>query len=215
MDGAPLGPLFETPPDPHYLWLLGVAAAALAIVIALYGLVRGRLPSGWSAPATMLIPIFAYVLGGITLLEESKRVSFCGSCHQTMAPIVASLAAGDDTLAAAHWQRGAVSHADACYQCHSGYGIWGTAGAKLAGVRHMMHTITGRYDLPLKSHAFDIASCLGCHAEAKPFRAEEAHHDPDLQRQLLSGEMGCAGVCHPDAHPADALNGAAPRAAAR
>ena len=54
---------------------------------------------------------------------------------------------------------------------------------------------------------FDIDSCLGCHAFAPSFRAVEAHQDPDLQKQLLSREMGCTGICHPAAHPEAALTG--------
>jgi hypothetical protein len=156
----------------------------------------------------ILIPVFAYVIGSIFLLEESKSVDFCGSCHETMGPVVASLGEDNGSLASIHWRNGRVSHADACFRCHSGYGIWGSAAAKLAGVTHMIHTVTGDYALPLEARGFDINSCLGCHAEAVPFRAQEAHRDPELQRQLLAGELGCTGMCHPDPHPADALRGA-------
>jgi hypothetical protein len=81
----------------------------------------------------------------------------------------------------------------------------------MAGVMHMIRTVTGRYELPLKTHGpFDIDSCLGCHAHAPAFRAVEAHQEPDLQKQLLSGELSCTGLCHPAAHPESALKGPAP-----
>ena len=208
-----LGPLFELPHAPHYLWLVGLAFAVPAIAIAAVGLVRGRLPAGLGLPSAILVPVFAYVIGALFVAERSKSVEFCGSCHEPMSPVVASLDQDNGSLASTHWRSGAVSHEDACFQCHSGYGIWGTVNAKFAGVRHMVHTVTGDYTYPLKARGFDISSCLGCHAEAVPFRAQEAHRDPELQRQLLSGELGCAGACHSDAHPADALLGAGAGAA--
>lgn len=211
----PLGPLFALPHSPHYLWLVGLAVATPAIVLAVIGLVRGRLPVALAVPGVILIPIFAYVIGSLFVLEESKSVAFCGSCHETMSPLVASLTQDNGSLASIHWRKGAVSHVDACFECHSGYGIWGDMGAHLSGVGHMIRTVTGRYEFPLKASGFDINSCLGCHAEAEPFRAVEAHRDPDLQKQLLSGQLGCVGTCHPDAHPADALMGVGAQQAAR
>ena len=212
MNGHDLGALFVLPATPTYLWLVGIAIALPAIVIATMGLVRGRLPAVLSVPGVILIPVFAYLIGALVVMEESKRVTFCGSCHEPMHPLVASLDQDNGSLASLHWRIGAVSHEEACFQCHSGYGIWGTLNAKIAGLRHMLHTVTGNYEYPLAAKRFDISSCLGCHAEAVGFRAQEAHRDLDLQKQLLAGEIGCAGTCHPDAHPADALHGA--RAAA-
>jgi hypothetical protein len=205
----PAGPLFVPPSEPHFLWIVVLAAAIPAIALASYALVRGRRPSAASALAMVLFPVFSVLLANLALMDESKQVRFCGSCHETMSPIVESLSSDADSLAASHYQRGAVSHTEACYQCHSGYGIWGGVDAKLAGVRHMIHTVTGNYEFPLhmKGRAFDIASCLQCHASARNFRAVEAHQDPEIQKSLLSGEMSCAGVCHPPAHPPEALNG--------
>ena len=80
----------------------------------------------------------------------------------------------------------------------------------MAGVMHMVRTVTGRYTLPLAVHGpFDIDSCLGCHAHAASFRAVEAHQDADLQKALLSRELSCTGTCHPAAHPESALTGGA------
>src|SRR5690606_28901351 len=132
-----------------------------------------------------------------------------GSCRETMSPLVAALSEDDDTIASAHFRRGRVPAATACYECHSGYGLWGGVDAKLAGLRHMLLTVTGGYELPLESHRFDNAACLGCHALSVPFAEIEEHRDPDTQRELLSGETGCAGVCHDDAHPESALWGVA------
>jgi nitrate/TMAO reductase-like tetraheme cytochrome c subunit len=209
-----LGPLFRLPEDPHHLWILGVVLAGLAIAVLAVGLVRGRLPATLLLPA-LLLPLAAFGVGYQFTLEESKRVEFCGSCHETMSPLVAALAEDNGTISSSHWRRGAVSHASACYQCHSGYGIWGDVDAKLAGVRHMVLTVTGRYELPLQAHRFDNGACLGCHAQAVPFAEIEEHRDPETQAELLSGETSCAGICHEDGHPESALWGmAGPPAAA-
>lgn len=208
MNENDLGPLFRLPDDPHYLWIVGVAVAALAIAVLAVGLLRGRLPSTLLLPALGL-PLAAWGIGYLHTLEESKQVSFCGSCHETMSPLVAALAEDDDTIASSHFRRGAVPNATACYECHSGYGLWGGVDAKLAGLRHMLLTVTGGYELPLQSHRFDNAACLGCHALAVPFAEVEDHRDPDTQAELLSGETSCAGICHDDAHPESALWGVA------
>jgi cytochrome c nitrite reductase small subunit len=207
---APAGPLFISPPvAPAIDWVrtLPIVVALPAVVILLWGLVRGHLPPAL-AVAALVLPAAAYGLGMLMVMEKSKDVHFCGSCH-VMTPIAESLHATDGTsLAAIHYTRGLVPTAEACYTCHSGYGIWGTFGAKRAGVMHMLRSITGRYTLPIELEGtFDINSCLGCHAGAATFRAVTAHQDPDLQAALLNRTMSCTGACHPAAHPEAALTG--------
>lgn len=210
MNDTDLGPLFARPEDPHYLWILGAAIVVGCLVAAAAGLLRGRTSLAAAAVGLIALPVFSYVIGYLFLMEESKRVEFCGSCHETMSPIVAAIATDTESLSAIHWRSGAVDHRDACYQCHSGYGLWGAVGAKRAGMTHMLHTITGAYEFPLATKGpFDVRSCLGCHAVTEEFRAAEDHRDPDLQKALLSGELGCTGDCHPAAHPESALNGIA------
>ena len=210
MNAVPTGPLFTSPPvEPAVDWvrLLPILVALPAAAILIWALVRGRLPP-YAAVAALALPAAAYGLGMLMVMEKSKDVHFCGSCH-VMTPVVESLSATDgSSLAAIHYTRGLVPTAEACYTCHSGYGIWGTFDAKKAGVMHMLRSLTGRYDLPIKLHgSFDINSCLGCHAGAASFRAVEAHQDPDLQKQLLAREISCTGTCHPAAHPESALTG--------
>lgn len=203
-----LGPLFVHPSEPHRLWILIFACALPCIAVALVVVVRARLPEALASSLLILLPAFTYVLADLHVLEESKSVAFCGSCHETMSPVVQAMRTDKETLSASHYQMGAVSYSNACYECHSGYGIWGGVNAKMAGVKHMLHTVTGNYEFPLKHHGtFDIDSCLSCHATAVPFRKVETHRDEAIQQALLSGEMTCTGVCHPAAHPPDALTG--------
>jgi cytochrome c nitrite reductase small subunit len=205
-------PLFSWPP-PHrgldWLQILTIVAAVPAAAILLVGLVRGRLMPAAATAGIVFLPVAAYALGALLVMEDSKTVSFCGSCH-IMTPIVASLNADGDSLAAIHYRSGRVSHDAACFVCHSGYGIWGTVDAKMAGVRHMLRTVTRTYVFPIEHHGpFDIDSCLNCHARAATFRAVAEHQDPDTQQALFKREMSCTGVCHPAAHPEDALKGPA------
>jgi hypothetical protein len=200
--------LFAGPGSSGIEWsaIIPVLIAIPAIVLLLTALIRGRLPTALSA-AGVFLPVAAYAVASLHVIEGSRRPSFCGSCH-VMTPLLASIQANDGSLASTHYARGLVPHEEACYTCHSGYGIWGGVDAKIAGVMHMIRTVTGRYDLPLKAHGpFDIDSCLGCHAHVPAFRAVTAHQDPDLQKQLLAREISCTGLCHPEAHPASALNG--------
>lgn len=210
MNAAPVGPLFTSPPVAAAVdWarVLPVLVALPAVAILLWGLVRGRLPPHMGV-AALVLTLGAYGLGMLMVMEESKDIRFCGSCH-LMTPIVDSLHAADgDSLAAIHYSRGLVPTGEACYTCHSGYGIWGTFGAKKAGAVHMLHNLTGGYSFPLALHGtFDIDACLGCHAGAASFRAVEAHQAPDLQEALLNRSMSCTGACHPAAHPTEALGG--------
>ena len=202
-------PLFAGPPAAHgihWLAVLALVVGGAAAVLLLWGLIRGRLPPSY-AVAAVVLPIAAYGLASLHMLESSKQVTFCGSCH-VMTPILNSLQSNDGSLASIHYARGLVPHDQACFTCHSGYGIWGGVDAKMAGVMHMVRTATGWYTLPIALHGhFDINSCLGCHASAPSFRAVEAHQDPDLQKQLLAHEIGCTGICHPAAHPEAALTG--------
>jgi len=208
---TPSGPLFAMQLGEHGFWLraLPVATALPAAALLLWGLVRGRpLPALGGAAA--FLATASVGLASLLVFDDSRRVAFCGSCH-VMQPLAASLTGDDGSLAGVHFRRGLVPHDTACFTCHSGYGIWGGMRAKRAGVMHMVHTVTGGYELPLHLNApFDISSCLGCHLEAESFRAVEMHQSAEVQQALASGEMGCTGACHPAAHPESALGGGGP-----
>ncbi len=205
-----LGPLFVHPQaasEPIF-WLLPAGLALAALILCAIGLIRGRLPGVWLTAGLVTLPAVAFALASLVLMERSKKTEFCGSCH-LMGPIEASVLEENSSLASVHVHKwGALPADGACYTCHSGYGIWGDVGAKYSGIWHMVHTVTGRYELPLKMwKPFNINACLACHAESTRFRAVAAHRVPDIQKALVAREMGCTGVCHPAAHPAEALSG--------
>jgi len=209
-DGAT--PLFSWPPSHRgldWLQILPLLAALPAAAILLVGLLRGHLIPAAATAGIVFLPVATYALGALLIMDDSKTVTFCGSCH-VMTPIAASLSEEGDSLATIHYRRGLVSHEEACFICHSGYGIWGTLDAKMAGIRHMLRTAANDYTFPIELVGpFDIGSCLNCHARAATFRAVLAHQDPDTQQALFKHEMSCTGICHPAAHPEDALKGPA------
>lgn len=203
-----LGPLFAEKPEFHHLWMLGVAAAAIAIAIVLVGLVRGRVSREWGLIGFVVLPGIVLLVANLELLNRTQGSGFCGSCHEPMAPLLASLKEDNGSLASFHYRTGAIKGDTACYTCHSGYGLLGDMNAKRAGLTHMWHELWGSYTYPLAmNRPFDIDACLQCHRHSAKFRAVPFHTDPDTQRMLVAREMSCTGACHPSAHPAEALNG--------
>jgi hypothetical protein len=207
MELAP-GPLFVEHPQFHLFWILALVAAAAAVALALYALVRGHVSRELGLAGLVLLPGVAVLLANVEVVDRSREMSFCGSCHEPMAPLMASVIEDNGSLASIHYQSGAVEGRTACYTCHSGYGLQGDLTAKRAGLRHMWHQYWGSYEYPLAlNRPFDIDACLDCHRHAPKFRAVPFHNDPDTQAQLAAREISCTGACHPSAHPPEALNG--------
>jgi cytochrome c-type protein NapC len=202
------GPLFVDKPQIHLLWILALIAAAAAIGLAAYALIRGHVAAELGLLGLVVAPAVAVLLSNLEVVNRSQELEFCGSCHEPMAPLVAAVIEPNGSLASIHYQSGAISGDTACYTCHSGYGILGDFAAKRAGIGHMWHELRGSYDYPLAmNRPFDIDACLDCHRHAPKFRAVPTHTDPDTQKMLVSRELSCTGACHPSAHPPEALNG--------
>src|SRR5215470_11905193 len=101
-----LGPLFVPKPQFHLLWIIGLAAVAIAMAIALYALVRGQVPARLGLAGLGVIPGFVLVIANLDMLDRSKELRFCGSCHEPMAPLVAAVKEANGTLASIHYQSG-------------------------------------------------------------------------------------------------------------
>ena len=209
---AELGPLFVDKPELHLLGSVALVATLAALAFGAYALVRGNVSRELGLAGLVATPLVALLLANLEIVERSKQVRFCGSCHEPMAPLVTSLVEADDSLASIHYQSGAIESDSACYTCHSGYGLFGDLSAKRSGLAHMWHELWGSYDYPLAmNRPFDIDACLDCHRHAPKFRAVSVHMDAGTQKLLASREMSCTGLCHPSAHPPEALNGAGGR----
>lgn len=187
------------------LGLVFVLVATPALAVLVLGLVRGRLKPGQGLAAILAFPVLAFAVGNLILMERAKHVSFCASCH-VMQPVVDSVLQGRDSLAAVHFDS-AFPVKTGCYECHSGYGIWGSLDAKVAGVKHMLVTLTGTIEYPIEIYGeYDHQACLGCHASSADFVEAEIHRQEDVVAALDDGSMSCAGTCHAVAHPEAALS---------
>lgn len=191
--------------DPVLRWARGAAllAGALAIVIIGYAaFVRRELDSTgkWLLLIGLVIlPLFVSLSGTAIVMEQSKQVAACASCH-TMHPFVNDLKDPEsETLAARHYQNRWIPDHQ-CYSCHTDYHIFGKARAKLEGVRHLLTFYTGRYKLPIRMAApYRNSICLHCHGEAKSYLGAEIHRE--ISAEILSNNTSCV-ECHGPAHPA-------------
>ena len=195
-------------PDPGTMLVrasvLGIALLAIAI-IANYTIIQGIRPTDpgtrWALMvAFVVLSPLVYVLAFGLTIQGSKGVEFCNSCH-VMNQYVDDLENPDsERLAAKHYQyRWIADHQ--CYTCHSDYGLFGGAGAKLAGLRHYVkYYITG-YERPIKIRGtYDNKRCLHCHGPVASYR-EIAEHKKN-EAAIASSEMSClGGNCHVRPHP--------------
>ena len=96
------------------------------------------------------------LLAGYGTLHYMESPSFCGqTCHEPMRPQFTA------------WQN--TPHAEvACVSCHVGEGARALVRSKLAGVRQLMHVVTGHYPRPIPASAADLRpareTCGTCHA---------------------------------------------------
>ena len=194
--------------DVDALWMRGAVFALCLIAIALVLWGVGRAGEAQADPhargilliAFLILSPLAYVLNFGLAIEGSKPVEFCDSCH-VMNPYVADLKNPDsELLAAQHYQfRWIADHQ--CYTCHSDYGLFGTAGAKLAGMRHFWHYYLAGYEEPIKIRGtYDNQRCLFCHGPVASYR-EVAEHKEHAEA-IASSEKSCIGAsCHVAPHP--------------
>src|SRR5262245_66534870 len=93
---AALGPLFEGLGSRGIEWsaivpaLIAIPAIGL-LLTRLFG--RGPFPTALAA-AGLLLPVAAYAVAALYVLEGSRQPSFCGSCH-LMTPLLESLQSHD------------------------------------------------------------------------------------------------------------------------
>ena len=174
--------------DLGLLWLLARQWSHLTVTgrVALGGVVFAGLPLTYG---------FAVVLHG---LNSMKSVDFCGSCH-VMEPYVASLKVDDqESIPAVHYQNNWVPQENACFDCHSEYGMFGDIKAKLNGLKHVyVNYITGPPEKVELYKPYRSQDCLHCHAPGKRYRENEDH--VDNAEDIETGETTCQD-CHDVGH---------------
>jgi|GEM_PF-423242 len=176
--------------------------AALAILIFIEFFYKGNI-SRLNYRSLMIVSMFALPMvivlsTGTTVLETTKTVESCASCH-VMDPFVNDLYDDESTtLAARHKKNGWISEYQ-CYTCHTTYGAHGTFEGKRDGFRHWLLYVTRTWDEPISfSGSYPNQNCASCHGGTVKFTTVPSHIA--LADRMRADEVSCTS-CHGPAHP--------------
>lgn len=195
--------------DPIEEWgariLTGVLVLCIAVV--LYSLLRyrGRLagPASWMLliAGVGVLPPMSVLFGTLLVFHRAERVEFCASCHLTMQDYVDDMRSPEsESLAAVHFKNRYIA-SNQCYDCHTGYGMFGTVQAKIDGMIDVYKYYTRTFKRPIAMrHPYPNDDCLKCHAESVKW---VVFHE-EFRGDLFSGEMTCM-ACHAELNPAHIL----------
>ena len=179
------------------------AAVAVILLLSVELLLRCRVRRAvyhW----LLLIGLFALPLFSVTattgvILEQSKTVDSCASCH-SMDPFISDLRnPSSTTLAARHYRNKWIPH-DQCYECHTTYGLHGMFDAKLDGMRHWWKYVTDDWKRPISYLGeYPNSNCLECHGGTPAYENAGAHlvAFKALKRDVVLNCMLCHGPPHP------------------
>ena len=151
----------------------------------------------------LVLPFMSFSVGTVTHVEKSKTTEFCLSCH-IMEPYGKSLRV-DDTSAipASHFQNNRVPREEACFTCHQDYVMYGTALAKIRGLRHVYAQYVQHKQPPLHLYTpYNNRECLHCHEGSRTFEEGAMHNaDPELMPLIKSNKKSCLDSgCHDTIH---------------
>lgn len=180
--------------------LFGVAAAALLTLVLVKGKSWRATPAArWALLAGLLVLPSVTMFSGNVVGFQNTRQS-CAQCH-IMDPWIRDMKDPESkTLAAQHFRNRWINE-DACYTCHTGYGLAGNLEAKIAGLRHVLHDyVTGVPQEIKMRRPFPVTTCLHCHADTPGYLKVEQHVFEEFKPKILSGEMSCF-ECHEAPHP--------------
>jgi cytochrome c nitrite reductase small subunit len=183
---------------------LGIALAALNLVVlflAWRALTRSGSTQGVRGilfVGLALLPVILIFFGYSQGMSGMETVPACGGCHVMTTHVEDLQDPNSESLAAIHFKNRYIRE-NQCYTCHSDYGMLGTISAKMDGVGHIAHFLTGTYTHPIKiAHPYPNFRCLECHGESQKY-LKSPGHPGDVGPQLLSGEVSCL-TCHGPAH---------------
>jgi len=183
---------------------LGIVLALLALgvlAVAWGRLRRGATPRdviGMLLFGLAVLPVVVIFFGYTQGFTGMESVSACGGCHVMTSHVADMQDPQSESLAAAHFKNRYIRE-NQCYTCHSDYGLLGTVSAKMDGIGHVYHYVTGTYERPIKiRHPFSNVRCFECHAGSQKF-LKSPGHPAEIQPQLASGEVSCL-TCHAPAH---------------
>jgi len=144
----------------------------------------------------LVVPVFVVFLATAHGMQESMTVEACGACHVMDSHVADLRGPKSDSLAAVHFKNRYILE-NHCYTCHSDYGMFGTAHAKLDGLGHVWHNLRGDYPQPIKiAQPYSNLRCLSCHAGSAKYLAK---HEADEIPKLAANVDSCLD-CHGPAH---------------
>lgn len=148
-----------------------------------------------------VLPVLVGLSTAATVLETTKTVESCATCH-VMDPFVNDLYDSESsTLAARHFKNKWIPEYQ-CYTCHTTYGAHGTFEGKRDGFRHWLLYVTGTYPDPIRfAGSYPNKNCTACHGATPAYDQVPGHHA--LTNELAADEVSCTS-CHGPAHPVPA-----------
>ena len=187
---------------------------ALAVLLAVRAeLTRARGGKILAFLALFVAPVLAVSFGFSVHMERAESTQFCLSCH-VMHDFGQSLYVDDPSyIPAMHFQNNLVPRDHACYTCHTDYTMFGTAHAKLRGLRHVYIQYLGKIPAPadIKLYTpFNNRECLHCHAGMRAFEEHPKHSKtPEMMQQIMSNQLSCmTSKCHDTVHDVGTLKDA-------
>ena len=198
--------------DPVEVWLSAFLKIILAmgIPILLYSMIRyrgrlaGRLSWALAITGVVILPMLCVSFGSLLVFEKAVSVEFCASCHLTMQVYVDDMVdPQSESLAAVHYKNRYIP-SNQCYDCHTGYGMFGTVEAKMSGMIDVYKYYTKTYEFPIQMRSpYSNGDCLKCHSQSQKWLSQELHLEN--RAELFSDGMACLDCHGPMGHPAHSL----------
>ena len=192
---------------------IAIVLALAALLVVRAELTRARGGKILAFLALFVAPVLAVSLGFSEHMERAESTQFCLSCH-VMHDFGQSLYVDDPSyIPARHFQNNLVPRDHACYTCHTDYTMFGTAHAKLRGLRHVYIQYLGKIPAPaeIKLYTpFNNRECLHCHAGMRAFEEHPKHSKtPEMMAQIMSNQLSCmTSKCHDTVHDVGTLKDA-------
>ncbi len=186
---------------------------AIGVLVIVEFLLRHRIRRvtyhWWLLLGLFVLPTVSLTGTAVVVLEGSKAVSSCASCHSMDPYISDMLSPASSTLAARHYRNKWIAD-DQCYECHTTYGIHGTMNAKLDGMRDWWDYVTDNWQRPIQFVGkYPDSICLDCHEGTPRYENSWPHHQGVFEAEK-TGEVNCI-FCHGPPHPTAAQRAAEPK----
>ncbi|HJR76407.1 MAG TPA: NapC/NirT family cytochrome c [Nitrospiraceae bacterium] len=181
---------------------IAAAVAGILLLVLVQHVYRGRLQRGTYRRLLLIglfvLPMIVTWTTTKTVMEGTKSVQACMSCH-VMAPFVNDMEnPSSPTLAARHYRNNWIAK-DQCYSCHVTYGVTGTVEGKRDGFRHWLYYVTNTYADPIQyAGSYDNSNCLNCHHGTAKWERVKSHQA--LMEEFSGDRIACI-ACHGPPHP--------------